>query len=379
MRFTLDGSEALERHLARSCARALAGVRACIPEDVLEGLLLGGGYGRGEGGVLLTEEGEQPYNDLEFYVFVQGHPRLNERRYGEALHALAEKLARFAGVEIEFKIVSLRQLARSPITMHYYDLVTGHRQLWGRKPLAAELEHLRAGTRLPLSEATRLLLNRCTGLLFAKERLQRRAFTVEDADFVGRNLAKAQLAFGDVVLTAYGQYHWSSRVRWQRLQRLIPDEPLPWLDEVKAHHDAGVAFKLHPLRTMASHPALEQQHAELTALGIQIWLWLESVRLGVPFRSAYEYASSPQDKCPETNRWRNWMINLRLAGASALLAPTRCRYPRERLLNALALLLWEPVDAGNGVLRCLQRELHTTRSDFPGLVRSYDQIWRMFN
>ncbi len=379
LRFTLDGGDALERHLAHICALVLAGVRVVIPRDALEGLLLGGGYGRGEGGVLCTELGELPYNDLEFYVFVRGNPRLNERRYGRALHELAKKVILVAGVEIEFKILSLEKLGRSPITMHYYDLVTGHRQLWGRKPLVADFEQHRMGSRIPLSEATRLLMNRCTGLLFAKERLLRLAFTAEDADFVGRNLAKARLAFGDAVLTVYGQYNWSCCVRRQRLQRLIPDEPLPWLEDVKAHHEAGVGFKLHPRRTMISHTALDQEHAELTALGLKVWLWLESGRLGMPFRSAYDYASSSMNKCPETNRWRNWIINLRLAGADAFLDRTRFRYPREHLFNALALLLWERVEAGNGVLSCVQRELHTRRIDFPALVRAYGATWRMFN
>lgn len=369
----------MEGHLAHLCAIVLAGVRVIIPEDVLEGLLLGGGYGRGEGGVLRTEHGEQPYNDLEFYVFVWGSPRLNERRYGRELHELAERLAPEAGIEIEFKILSLGKLARSPITMHYYDLVTGHHQLWGRRPLVADFEHLCQGTRIPLSEATRLLMNRCTGLLFAKERLQRPTFTAEDADFVGRNLAKARLAFGDAVLTVYGQYHWSCCVRRQRLHRLIPDEPLPWLEDVKAHHEAGVGFKLHPRRTMISHAALEAQHAELAALARQVWLWLESGRLGVLFHSPYEYASSPEDKCPETSRWRNWIINLRLSGPEGMLDPARFHYPREHLLNALALLLWERVEAGNGVLHCVQRELHTARADYPGLVRAYGATWRLFN
>ena len=49
----------------------------------------------------------------------------------------------------------------------------------------------------------------------------------DDADFVGRNLAKDQLAFGDVLLTAHGQYHWSCQERHRRLECLdVPS--LPW-------------------------------------------------------------------------------------------------------------------------------------------------------
>ena len=49
-RFTLDGSEELEQRLALACKHVLEGIRAIVPADKLEALLLGGGYGRGEGG-----------------------------------------------------------------------------------------------------------------------------------------------------------------------------------------------------------------------------------------------------------------------------------------------------------------------------------------
>ena len=65
-RFTLDGSEVLEAHLAATCDKVLSGIRALVPAARLDGILLGGGYGRGEGGVLKTAAGDQPYNDLEF-------------------------------------------------------------------------------------------------------------------------------------------------------------------------------------------------------------------------------------------------------------------------------------------------------------------------
>src|SRR5215510_5259112 len=96
-RFTIDGSDTLEQHLARVCDEVLAGVREIVPPRRLEAVLLGGGYGRGEGGVLVTPAGHRPYNDLEFYVFVRGKTWWNERRFGIPLHWLAERLATDAG------------------------------------------------------------------------------------------------------------------------------------------------------------------------------------------------------------------------------------------------------------------------------------------
>jgi len=71
-RFTIGGSDALEMQLTEICQRVADGVANIVPQSRLDAILLAGGYGRGEGGVLKTHEGERPYNDMEFYVFLRG-------------------------------------------------------------------------------------------------------------------------------------------------------------------------------------------------------------------------------------------------------------------------------------------------------------------
>lgn len=369
-RFTEDGSAALERHLAETCDRVAAGVRALLPARQFAGLLLGGGYGRGEGGVLRTAAGDQPYNDLEFYVFVHGSLLLAERRWSGALHQLGESLAPAAGLEVEFKLITTGKLQRSETTMFYYDLVLGHRWVAGDESLLAGCDPQRDALRIPLHEATRLLLNRCSGLLFSAVRLQRAAFTPADADFVGRNLAKAQLACGDVWLTACGQYHWSCRERNRRLHAMAGEVS----DAVRRHHDAGLEFKLHPVRTTAAQAELVAQHGELVALTQTLWLWLENQRLGQHFARTTDYGLSTVNKCPETSAWRNGLVNLRSGRTVGI------RYPRERLLQALALLLWEPnLLANPGALRRVQTDLRTATTSFAELVAAYETLWHRFN
>lgn len=375
-RFTRDGSAELESHLARTCDQIRDGIQRIIPARKLEALMLGGGYGRGEGGVLKTESGDRPYNDLEFYICVRGNRWLNDWRYSRALHQLARELSPSAGVELEFKIISLHHLRRSPVTMFYYDLVMGHRWLWGDEKLLQGCEHHRVAPNIPLCEATRLLMNRCSGLLFAWQKLERQPFTVEDADFVGRNLAKARLAFGDVVLASVGQYHWSCLERQERLQHLAV--PLPWLAEVRSHHAAGAEFKLHPRRALTPAAMLRSEFEELRALGLLLWLWLESRRLGRSFQSAGEYAMSPIDKCPETNPWRNYLVNVRTFGPTAFFTRRSSRYPRETLFNALALLLWGSWPLDLQLTRRLQHELRV-RNQAQDIPNAYHSLWAQFN
>ena len=111
----------------------------------------------------------------------------------------------------------------------------------------------------------------------------------EEADFVGRNIAKAQLAFGDAVLSVFGRYHWSCLERHARLGELKPVTDLPWLSQVRRLHAEGVEFKLHPRRRVALATELARRHEELCTLGSEIWLWVESRRLGRRFVSASSF------------------------------------------------------------------------------------------
>lgn len=378
-RFTLDGDAGLEEHLGRTSEQVRAGVEALVPAGRLEGILLGGGYGRGEGGVLRAADGDRPYNDLEFYVLLRGSTVLNEWRYRVALNELAHELSGPAGVEVEFKVISLADLQRNPVTMFSYDLVRGHRRVGGPANLLAACAHHQRAEDIPLAEATRLLLNRCTGLLLARQRLAHQTFTDDDADFVERNLAKARLALGDAVLTTAGRYHGSCRERSRRLKDLTVGENPSWLDAVRREHAAGVEFKLRPHRSERTVAELEKEWGRISQLACRVWLWVESRRLGVSFCSPMNYSSHPAPKCPGPRPWRNWLVSVRRLGARAMLRRQALRYPRERLLRALPVLLWQPAMLGNPLVRKrLQQELQASATDEAGFSAAYLRLWEFF-
>ena len=399
-RFTRDGSQDLEQSLNRLCQRILAGVQAVVPRNKLQALVLGGGYGRGEGGVLRTPQGDRPYNDLEFYVFVAGNRFWNERVYGPPLSAFAQKLSPEADLHIEFKIDSLDHMRCSPISLFSYDLITAHRSLFGNEGMFQGCEHHLQADAIPLSEASRLLFNRCTGLLLVRELLRHEcrvssveagtsgscafdtrnsthlALSPDEADFIGRNLAKTQLCLGDALLVAFGQYHWSCLERARRFDSLTAPQPLPWLEEARAHHSDGVQFKLHPVRVLKSEVEFEQEYRRLSDLALKVWLWLENRRLDSAFTSIHDYAFQRAARYPGRKSWRNYLLNLRTFGFKAAFAPLSWRYPRERLFNAMPLLLWNgEVSTEPEIVQFLQRQLVTRAADWTSLVSAYKQIW----
>lgn len=379
-RFTIDGSDALESRLTETCQHVTEGVRSLIPRRELEALVLGGGYGRGEGGVLRLEAGDLPYNDLEFYVFLRGDPVINDGRFKSQLEALGEALSPPAGLHVEFKITARDKLRAGPVTMFSYDLVSGHRMVHGDEKIFDGFQTHTNPKNIPASEATRLLFNRCTGLLLAEAVFRKPALTPEDVDFIGRNVAKAQLAFGDALLALRGEYHWSVERRRAALQLLEWPQPPEWWPAAREHHTAGADFKLHPARALPKGVNARARQVEVTAFAQLVWLWVEQQRLGKTFASTREYALDAGNKCPDTATFKNALINLRTFGWRGKSASSLSRYPRERLLNTLPLLLWHPQEINAADLRSrLQDQLITIATDWSDLLSAYTALWRKFS
>ncbi|HWF19271.1 MAG TPA: hypothetical protein VG754_08385 [Verrucomicrobiae bacterium] len=378
-RFTISGTESLETRLADMCQSVLIGVQQIIPAGRLQLLVLGGGYGRGQGGVLRTDEGDKPYNDLEFYVFVRGNLFLAERRHRVALQELGEHLSPEMGLHVEFKLYSLEKLRRGQISMYSYDLVAGHKIIYGGEKLFRGCEHHLAPEQIPASEATRLLFNRCSGLLLVRNLLRSPNLNPEQSDFIGRNLAKAQLGFGDAILTLFGLYHWDCRERHERLNTLKPFDPPSWLSQVRHHHAEGVLFKLHPQRATNSRDELGSQFAELHELGRRIWLWIEGRRLNRVFKSARDYSLNDLKKCPDSTLVRNCLLNLKTYGPRAPFTGGFSRYPREKLFNALTILLWDDnVPHERAVLQRLQNQLRARSTRWEDLISAYMRLWQTY-
>ncbi|RYD35579.1 MAG: hypothetical protein EOP86_08125 [Verrucomicrobiaceae bacterium] len=391
--FTIDGSPALEDRLAAVCRAAGEGACAIVPANRLQAMLLGGGYGRGEGGVLHEAGTDHPYNDLEFFVFIKGPVPLSDRQFRAAFDQLGHRLTEEIGIEVEFKIYSLERLQAGETTMFHYDLASGHRVV-SRCGSATEAEiqaacapHL-AAERIPLHEAARLMMNRCSGLLYAARRLRAADFGPEDADFTARNLAKLRLALGDILLAGRRQYHWSCRERHRRLMEdsFFAMEAAPEgvsSAQLRAWHEQGVAFKLRPRHSRESREALAAAHRELMAGAWAVWRWLEARRLGRGAGQPADYAADPGSKCPETLALKNTLVRLRAFGPAAwvrdVLKGRAMRYPREALFRTLPVLLWGPDPLPRKDLDWCGSLLHAPVPDWSGGVAAYERLWRRFN
>jgi len=359
--------ELLDRYLAAMGGRL--GASSFVGEVAF--LLLGGGYGRGEGGVYVEKDARRSlYNDLEFYLVLKS---------GAADAAAAQWCREEShtgehetGIEVEFKILTLAALSGAKPSMYYYDLLAAHRLAFGDAELVAALPaRLRDAALIPAHDATRLLFNRGTGLYYASLRL---ADGDADKAFVERNHAKARLAFGDAVLTMNGRYTWSCRERHAALTDSLAVRP-PHFEQLVAWYKEAVEFKFHPVHESPPLEVLRERQQGLQEAWRELFLWTESMRLKRKFQTVEEYAGYKGRLFPEFPIARNVALHLRDRLKRGNPPGGWLDYPRAPLQRALALLLGKSGDLQSaGSL--LRLPAGATAAD---VCAAYRKWWSFYN
>lgn len=230
-----DGGAARERAFAyRSPAadRIVAEAIRCIGEEIgalgiprLGGVVLGGGYGRGEGGVFTGPEpgAVRLSNDLDFYVVSEeGASAADLARIEAALRPVGERWTAALGVDADFCVKTPWRLRHDQERLMVQELVRGYCDVAGQRgeELFRDIER-REASALPWSEAVRLLANRGAGLLWAREEER-------GEDFIVRNLNKCVLGAGDARLIAQGGYRWAAGERGEALGDALYTRALEW-------------------------------------------------------------------------------------------------------------------------------------------------------
>ena len=86
-----------------------------------------------------------------------------------------------------------------------YDLMMGHRWVVGSNTLFVDCGHHADASLIPIEDASRLLLDRCSALLLARERLFKNDITIADAAIVTHCIAMTQLAMANLLAGLAGK------------------------------------------------------------------------------------------------------------------------------------------------------------------------------
>lgn len=339
-KYTVKASHRFDARVDADMRRIADAVAASPHAAVFRALILLGGYGRGEGTPFIVNGEQLPFNDYDLVVVsaplspalrsaVKAHLRDLERRLSEAI-----------GLPVDLCLYPADTLGSAEFSLLNYEMKHGHRVVWGDPAILNRMPEYRHDG-IPLSEGTRLLLNRGKLLLDVRRALAGGApLTPEDRIRWWKFLLKAWLAFGDCALLIHGDYNIRYTIKQERILRYrTADVPDP---------DTLVEGYLHAiaLKEWGDFAPLEQRdlaaELERTRRYFLVFLeWYEQRRTGVGLADPGRYAAALLRRGRECGAVKALALNLALLKTRAVRngAALMCVHPRARLYLALPRLL----------------------------------------
>jgi len=340
----------------------------------LRALVLGGGYGRGEGGVTVRDGRELPFNDYDWFVVVNGMSRRRRAAYSCRLREAGERLSARFGVDVDFSFPkTIRELRRMPFTLMWTELRLGHMVALGDTDVMSAYPHSDIG-RLPLEEVLRLLTNRGMGLLLARDRLAGSPGAPADRDFVARNIHKAALAAGDALLVMHGAYDHSYRRRAEAFSCLgaRPDVAAFGMGEVYAE---AVRYKLRP--DEPSWRSLGERCDTVVSRYPAILYQITERLLRRPVRDYRGYVDALRSSVGDGALPRRLALTARDCGVAAVFDAWGRHHPRRRIQMAMPSILFGDTTVPEAEVAAALRVART--APLTAIRMRFDALWQRLN
>lgn len=166
--------------------------------DMIAAFLVGG-FGRGEGGVLINERTAQPINDYDFVVFCRG----------KAEQATIDKLRGKLAIECKIRQVDIdirkaSEVSRLKFTMSNFDLVNCSYQVFGPENFLSRAPKMEA-SKMPKKEGVVPLFLYLSSLLNAHQWMK--SSTIEQQFWAAQQISKSVIGWVTAKQVFDGSYH----------------------------------------------------------------------------------------------------------------------------------------------------------------------------
>ena len=334
-RYTIHGSEELHCRIDEDIKLITDRLVQEFGDSAIEALVLIGGYGRGEGAVLLINGEEKTFNDYDFFLVTK--ERLEEEEKMR-LQKIAEETTKATGIEVDLYPVDKSTFLKFPLSLMNCEMKYGSIIPYGNKNILKELPDYDFKD-IPPSEGTRLLLNRGILLQYVYQKLLHKdKLSEEESLQLIKYVFKALLAIGDSYLLSHGKYNISYPVKLETINSSIED--LDCWSEIQKSYKSAVDFKLKVDFETYKDLDIKLWVKQSTRLFTAYFQWYEKRRLRADFNSWDSYAQavlkSSRQRSPKAFI-KNILLSIRNFG----LAHTICHpllascYPRTRLYAML--------------------------------------------
>ncbi|MDF7798009.1 hypothetical protein P4C99_00940 [Pontiellaceae bacterium B1224] len=320
-KYTVRGSEELDARIDAD----LEIIRQAVSPHSEAGILLGG-YGRGEGTPFILADGSQtPFNDYDLVIIVKTISIQIRLLFQRLEKELTEQL----GIPVDLCPYARHALWSREFSLLNYEMKHGHMVIWGEDNVLVTMPNYDTAT-IPVSEGSRLLMNRGKLLLDIKRRLAS-AKPLNDDERICfiKFINKVLLAFGDAALIAAGKYNLLYAIKKQRIAEIgqMPDR-----DFIIAGYLSAIEIKEWGDYQQLADYDLDRQLQQTLDVFIRFLPW---------YRTQYAIRECSILKAIALNLKWNKCLSI--------------RHPREELYDALADLLQDQSSMSHEHFYALQK------------------------
>ncbi|BAJ01537.1 hypothetical protein [Shewanella violacea] len=258
-------------------------------KDQVCALVLLGGYGRGEGGLIPHPVSGQlyPHNNFDLLLILNRHnntdPRL-EQSINQALQAIRHQ----ADLGIDLSFTTVHKMKKSACRVIWYDMRHGHRTLLGDPDFVPSLTQHTLDN-IPAWDVRNLLINR-GALLLINRFLLAQSQPERYRSTVIKHTMKAIIGYGDALLFSRGRYHWSYAEKQQRMANEHAIDP-----KFKQLYLQAMSFRFTPSYSRFKDINLANWNETIITALQPIHLSCERKRLNKPELTWTSYLKSAAD------------------------------------------------------------------------------------
>ncbi len=217
-KLTIKGSDQFEKKLSSFLDNIRHDIEYLVDKEFYEAIILIGGYGRGEGGVININGVEQPHNNFDFLVISKKINSDQTSFLHETCKEVFENHASKLGVLVEFTIMEASKLKNIDPLVITYDMKYGHKLISGNSDILTKNKNFEVDT-IPSWDVRNLIVNRGTLLIINDLILNKKKLDKKDRKNVIKHWVKAIIGYGDALLFYMGEYHYSYVEKQKRMKK----------------------------------------------------------------------------------------------------------------------------------------------------------------
>lgn len=233
---TLDGSLNVEEKIRQITHHVKEIVMQELSPAEYKTLLLIGGYGKGEGGVVELDGKTAPHNNLDF-LLVTNSLSINK---SQSIQKQVLTLSQKEKIGIDFSTVDAKKLKKSRPLVIWHDLIFGHQTLLGDPYFIPNLP-FGENHKIDPWDMTQLLINRGTLLIINRWLLDEKKNSEMFHKIMTKHIMKTIIGYGDALLFQEGKYNWSYAEKRKRMEQ-TKEIPEPF----KKIYEEAYQFRLSP-------------------------------------------------------------------------------------------------------------------------------------